>query len=193
MDEAHTMKYSIHLGANKMYHDLRDMYCWPGMEKDVATYVKRLEEWTLQRLYMDKIVTRHGVHVSIISDQDGRFTLRSLVLWDEIGESRLIRPELVQETTDKVVLIKERLKAARDRQKSYADNSHTPLEFETVYNRATANLKLPLEEIKVDKTLCFFEELLEIWIGEVKKLKCSRILILKVCWNPKHGPEYTWE
>ncbi|GJT65325.1 hypothetical protein Tco_1016805 [Tanacetum coccineum] len=37
---------------------------------------------------------------------------------------------LVQETTDKVVLIKEKLKAARDRQKSYADNSHKPLEFE---------------------------------------------------------------
>ncbi|GKE97272.1 hypothetical protein Tco_1582127, partial [Tanacetum coccineum] len=46
----------------------------------------------------------------------------SPVLWDEIGESRLIRPELVQETIDKVVLIKERLKAPRERQKSYADN-----------------------------------------------------------------------
>ncbi|GKD93038.1 hypothetical protein Tco_1372875, partial [Tanacetum coccineum] len=44
------------------------------------------------------------------------------ILWAEIGESSLIGPELVQETTDKVVLIKEKLKAARDRQKSYADN-----------------------------------------------------------------------
>ncbi|GKC69707.1 hypothetical protein Tco_1115590 [Tanacetum coccineum] len=42
----------------------------------------------------------------------------------------LIRPELVQETTDKVVLIKEKLKAARDRQKSYVDNRRKPLEFE---------------------------------------------------------------
>ncbi|GJY57125.1 putative reverse transcriptase domain-containing protein [Tanacetum coccineum] len=41
-----------------------------------------------------------------------------------------IRPELVQEMTDKVVLIKQKLKAARDRQKSYADNRHKPLEFE---------------------------------------------------------------
>ncbi|GJS07299.1 putative reverse transcriptase domain-containing protein [Tanacetum coccineum] len=55
---------------------------------------------------------------------------RSPVLWAEIRESRLIRPELVQETTDKVVLIKERLNAARDRQKSYADNRRKPLEFE---------------------------------------------------------------
>nr|GEW51508.1 putative reverse transcriptase domain-containing protein [Tanacetum cinerariifolium] len=48
----------------------------------------------------------------------------------DIGESSLIRPELVQETTDKVVLIKEKLKAAGDRQKSYADNRRKPLEFE---------------------------------------------------------------
>ncbi|GJY24412.1 putative reverse transcriptase domain-containing protein [Tanacetum coccineum] len=55
---------------------------------------------------------------------------RSPILWAEIGESSLIGPELVQETTDKVVLIKEKLKAARDRQKSYADNRRKPLEFE---------------------------------------------------------------
>ncbi|GKD75644.1 putative reverse transcriptase domain-containing protein [Tanacetum coccineum] len=55
---------------------------------------------------------------------------RSLVLWAEIGESRLIGPVLVQETTDKVILIKEKLKAARDCQNSYADNRHKPLGFE---------------------------------------------------------------
>nr|GFA02608.1 putative reverse transcriptase domain-containing protein [Tanacetum cinerariifolium] len=138
----------------------------------------------LARIYIDEIVTRHGVPVSIISDRDGRFTsrcwqtvqkalgmrldmstvyhhqtngqmaefsynnsyhsnircapfealygrkCRSLVLWAEIGESSLIGPELIQETTDKVVLIKEKLKAARDRQKSYADNRRKMLEFE---------------------------------------------------------------
>nr|GEZ70390.1 reverse transcriptase domain-containing protein [Tanacetum cinerariifolium] len=55
---------------------------------------------------------------------------RSHVLWTEIGESSLIGPELVQETTDKVVLIKEKLKAARDCQKRYADNRRKSLEFE---------------------------------------------------------------
>ncbi|GKD91193.1 putative reverse transcriptase domain-containing protein, partial [Tanacetum coccineum] len=54
---------------------------------------------------------------------------KSPVLWAEIGESSLIGPELVQETTDKVVLIKEKLKVARDHQKSYADNRRKPLEF----------------------------------------------------------------
>nr|GEZ81515.1 putative reverse transcriptase domain-containing protein [Tanacetum cinerariifolium] len=41
MDEAHTSRYSIHLGADKMYYDLRDLYWWPGMKKDIAEYVSR--------------------------------------------------------------------------------------------------------------------------------------------------------
>nr|GFA64806.1 putative reverse transcriptase domain-containing protein [Tanacetum cinerariifolium]GFA93124.1 putative reverse transcriptase domain-containing protein [Tanacetum cinerariifolium] len=57
---------------------------------------------------------------------------RSIVLWAEIRESRLIGPEMVPETTDKVVLIKESLKAERDRQKIYADNRHKPLELKLV-------------------------------------------------------------
>ncbi|GJW40353.1 hypothetical protein Tco_0066198 [Tanacetum coccineum] len=55
---------------------------------------------------------------------------RSPVLWAKIRESSLIGPELVQEMTDKVVLIKQKLKAARDHQKSYADNRRKLMEFE---------------------------------------------------------------
>ncbi|GJS45230.1 hypothetical protein Tco_0595351 [Tanacetum coccineum] len=116
------------------------------------------------------------------------------VLWAEIKESRLIGPEMVHETTDKVVQIKERLKATRDCQKSYVDNKCKPLEFSvgdqvllkvspwkgimrfgkkgklapSVHDTfhvsnlkkclADANLHVPLEEIKVDKTLHFVEE-----------------------------------
>ncbi|GJY06995.1 putative reverse transcriptase domain-containing protein, partial [Tanacetum coccineum] len=39
MDEAHKSRYSLHPRADKMYYDLRDMYWWPGMKRDVATYV----------------------------------------------------------------------------------------------------------------------------------------------------------
>ncbi|GJW94486.1 putative reverse transcriptase domain-containing protein [Tanacetum coccineum] len=41
VDEAHATKYSIHAGADKMYHDLRDMYWWPSMKRDIATYVSK--------------------------------------------------------------------------------------------------------------------------------------------------------
>ncbi|GJY90069.1 putative reverse transcriptase domain-containing protein [Tanacetum coccineum] len=144
MDEAHKTKYSVHPGADKMYHDLRDMYWWPGMKRDIAIYASKcltcskvktehqrpsgllqqpeIPEWKwdkitmdfitklprtksghdtmwviddiltksahflairedystkrLARLYIDEIVTRHGVPVLIISDRDGRFTSR---------------------------------------------------------------------------------------------------------------------
>ncbi|GKC42665.1 putative reverse transcriptase domain-containing protein, partial [Tanacetum coccineum] len=180
---------------------------------------------------------------------------RSPILWAKIGESSLIGPELVQETTDKVVLIKEKLKAARDRQKSYADNRRKPLKYEVgdrvslkvspwkgmihvgkkgklvprhvgpfeILERISlvayrlrlpeelsivhdtfhvsnlkmclvdANLHVPLDEIKIDKTLCFIEELVEIMDREVRSLKRSKISLVKVRWNLKCGPEFTWE
>ncbi|GJY09270.1 putative reverse transcriptase domain-containing protein [Tanacetum coccineum] len=101
---------------------LRNMYWWPGMKRDIATYVNLHDE--------------HGVPVSIISDRDGRFTSRCWQTVQKALETRLdmstdYHPQMDgQKTTDKVVLIKEKLKAARDRQKSYADNRRKPLEFE---------------------------------------------------------------
>ncbi|GJZ97939.1 putative reverse transcriptase domain-containing protein [Tanacetum coccineum] len=163
-----------------------------------AHFLATYEDYSMEklaRLYIDEIFARHGVPVSIISDRDGRFEAlngrkcRSPVLWAKIGESRLIGPELVQETTDKVVLIEEKLKAARDRQKSYADNRHTPLEFKVSWHRGGNTVSL--DEIKIDKTLHFVEELVEIMDRKVKSLKRGKILIVKVLWSSKHGPEFT--
>ncbi|GKB59427.1 putative reverse transcriptase domain-containing protein, partial [Tanacetum coccineum] len=53
----------------------------------------------------------------------------SPIMWAEVGEGQLIGPNLVQETTEKISRIKDRLKAACDRQKSYADKMRKPLEF----------------------------------------------------------------
>nr|GFB69630.1 putative reverse transcriptase domain-containing protein [Tanacetum cinerariifolium] len=54
-------------------------------------------------------------------------------------------------------------------------------------------LAIPLDEIQVDDKLNFIEEPVEIIDREVKRLKQSRILIFKVRWNSKRGPEFTWE
>ncbi|GJZ88512.1 hypothetical protein Tco_0660294 [Tanacetum coccineum] len=130
----------------------------------------------------------------------------------------LIGPELVQETTEKVSQIKDRLKAARDRQKSYADKRMKPLEFsvglvayilrlpkelngvhDTFYVSnlkkclADPTLQVPLTKIQVDAKLNFAEEPVEILEREFKKLKRSRIAIVKVRWNSKRGLEFTWE
>nr|GEW38616.1 putative reverse transcriptase domain-containing protein [Tanacetum cinerariifolium] len=170
----------------------------------------------LERLYIDVIVAQHGVPMSIILDRDGRFTLhfwkmvrkslgirldlsiayhpqtdgqtkfsynnsyhssircasfealygrkcRSPVLWAEIRKSGLIGPELVLETTDKV--------------KRLAD----------------VNFHVPLNEIKVDTILRFVEEPIEIMDQEIKKLKRRKITLVKVRWNSKRRPEFTWK
>nr|GEU35405.1 integrase, catalytic region, zinc finger, CCHC-type, peptidase aspartic, catalytic [Tanacetum cinerariifolium] len=95
---------------------------------------------------------------------------KSPVLWAKIRESWLIGPELVQETSDTVVPIKERLKVARDRQKSYADNRHKLLEFETIL------LGLP-EDIYAAIDSC--ETAQEIWLRVQQMMKGSDIGIQK--------------
>ncbi|GJT88120.1 putative reverse transcriptase domain-containing protein [Tanacetum coccineum] len=319
MDEAHKSRYSVHPGADKMYYDLRDMYWWPGMKRDIATYVSEcltcakvkaehqrpsgllqqpeIPEWKLTksahflairedysmeklaRLYTDEIVARHGVPVSIISDRDARFTsrlwqtfqkalgtrldmstayhpqtdgqsertiqtledmLRAYTLgiryasvrshmeenvghwlWVEIGEGSLIGPELVQETTNKVVVIKERLPSGErscrlgrawfilgrlvklaevcrafeilKRISSVAYRLRLPEELSGVHDTfhmsnlkkylADASLHVPLNEIKVDKTLRFVEEPVEIMDREIKSLKRSKISLVKSAVN----------
>ena len=41
MEESHSSRYSIHPGSTKMYRDLREVYCWEGMEKDIAEFVAK--------------------------------------------------------------------------------------------------------------------------------------------------------
>ncbi|GJU46909.1 putative reverse transcriptase domain-containing protein [Tanacetum coccineum] len=172
MDEAHTSRYSVHPSADKMYYDLRDLYWWPGMKRDIAEYQAfqkalgtRLDistayhpqtdgqsERTIQTLedmlracVMDfggswdthlpliEFSYNNSYHTSIkcapFEALYGR-KCRSPVIWTEVVESQLIGPEIVQETTEKIVQIKERLKTARTRQKSYADKRRKPIEFQ---------------------------------------------------------------
>ncbi|GJT71310.1 putative reverse transcriptase domain-containing protein [Tanacetum coccineum] len=256
----------------------------------------------LARLYLNEIVARHGVQISIISDHGSHFTsrfwqsmqealgtrldmsmayhpqtdgqsdyhasvrcapfealygrkCRSPIMWAEVGEGQLIGPELVQETTEKILQIKDRIKTAHNRQKSYTDKRRNPLEFSVGDNvllkvspwkgvvhfgkkgklaprfvrpfeiiekvgpvayrldlpeelngvhdtfhvsnlkkcLADPTLQVPLDEIRVNAKLNFLEEPMEILEREFKKLKRSRIAIVKVWWNSKRGPEFTWE
>nr|GEY69000.1 reverse transcriptase domain-containing protein [Tanacetum cinerariifolium] len=55
---------------------------------------------------------------------------RSLVCWSEVGDSQLTGPELIRETTKKIIQIKKRLITARSRQKSYVDMRRKPMEFD---------------------------------------------------------------
>src|ERR671933_401633 len=58
---------------------------------------------------------------------------------------------------------------------------------------ADENLTIPLEDIQIDDQLHFVEEPVEVMEREIKKLKRTRIPIVKIRWNSRRGPEYTWE
>ncbi|GJX72453.1 putative reverse transcriptase domain-containing protein [Tanacetum coccineum] len=167
---------------------------------------------------------------------------RSPVCWTEVGEAQILGPELIQETTEKIIQIKQRMQAARDRQKSYADLKRKPMEFQVedkvmlkvspwkgvvrfgkrgklnpryvgpfkviervgevayklelpeelsrVHNtfhvsnlkkcHADEPLAVPLDGLHLDDKLHFVEEPLEIVGREVKRLKQSRIPLVKV-------------
>ncbi|GJZ08550.1 putative reverse transcriptase domain-containing protein [Tanacetum coccineum] len=55
---------------------------------------------------------------------------RSPICWVEVGDAQLTGPEIIHETTEKIIQIKKRIQAARDRRKSYTDRRRKPLEFE---------------------------------------------------------------
>jgi len=54
---------------------------------------------------------------------------RSLICWEEVGDQKLLGPDLVQDMTEKILMIRKRMRAAQSRQKSYADQRRRPLEF----------------------------------------------------------------
>ncbi|GJX56017.1 putative reverse transcriptase domain-containing protein [Tanacetum coccineum] len=148
---------------------------------------------------------------------------RSPVCWAKVGDVQLTGPENIHETIKKIVQIRQRLQAARDRQRRYANLNpwyirpfkileriglvayklELPEELSNVHNTFhISNLKkclsdeslvIPMKELRLDDKLNFMEEPVEIMDREVKQLKQSRIPIVKVRWNSKRGPEFTWE
>nr|GEX13848.1 putative reverse transcriptase domain-containing protein [Tanacetum cinerariifolium] len=134
---------------------------------------------------------------------------RSPVCWSEVRDAQLTGLELIREMTEMIVQIKNRLLAARSRQKSYADVWRKPLEFEIlswigpvaykldlpqelygIHNTfhvsnlkkclANEELVILLDEVKINDKLHFIKEPIEIMDREVEQLKQSRIPIVKV-------------
>nr|GEX50345.1 putative reverse transcriptase domain-containing protein [Tanacetum cinerariifolium] len=277
MDEAYKSKFSVHLGVDKMYYDLKDRYWWPGMKKEIAVYVSKcltclkvkaehqrpsgllqqheILEWKWERIAMDFQVNARGIRnpfrmstayhpktdgqsertIQTLEDILRRCVLKFGGSWDvhlplvefsynnsyhssvrcasfEALYGRKCRSSIMWAE------IKDGLKAARYRQKSYADKRRKPLEFNVgdyvflkvspwkgvVRFRKKGKLAPrfigPFEITErigpIAYRLRLLEELnepVEILEREFKKLKRGRISIVKVRWKSKRDPEFTWE
>ncbi|GJR04698.1 putative reverse transcriptase domain-containing protein [Tanacetum coccineum] len=152
MHELHKCKYSIHPGSDKMYHDLKKLYWWTNIKAKIATYTDGQIERTIQTLEdmlracvvdfgngcgknlpLVEFSYNNSYHTSIKAAPFEALYDRkcpSPVSWAEVGDNQLTGLEIIHETTEKIVQIKNRIQAARDHQKSYADVRRKPLEFQ---------------------------------------------------------------
>ncbi|GJT63580.1 putative reverse transcriptase domain-containing protein [Tanacetum coccineum] len=209
--------YSMHPGADKMYHDLRDMYWWPGMKRDIATtksghgiiwlvvdkltksayFLATREDYSMEklaRLYIDEIIARHGV-------PDVHLPLAEFSYNNSYHSSIPCAP--FEALYERKFLVKENLKAVRDRQKSYDDNRRKPLEFE-VGDKVLLKVS-PWKGYSCDSF--FWKERLPeelssehdtFHVSNLKKCLADAnqhvpLDEIKVRWNSKRGPKFTWE
>ncbi|GJR96316.1 putative reverse transcriptase domain-containing protein [Tanacetum coccineum] len=191
MDKAYTSRFSVHPGADKMYYDLRDLYWWPGMKRDIAELTKSAhflpirEDYKTEKLakiYVNEIAARQGVPVSIISDRDGRFTSHLWQAFQEALGTRLdmstaYHPQTDGQSERTIQTLEDMLRACvMDFGGSW--DTHLPL-IECLWMRSRL------------MKISFVEEPIEIVERDVKKLKRIRIPLVKVRWNSRQGAEVT--
>ncbi|GJY54003.1 putative reverse transcriptase domain-containing protein [Tanacetum coccineum] len=310
MNEAHTSKYSVHPRADKMYYDLRDLYWWPEMKKDIAidpewkwenitmdfivkllrtssghdaiwVIVDRLTKSThflavredfktekLARLYINEIVESHGTQLDLSTayhpeiDGQSERTIQTLedmlracainfggnwdthlplvefsynnsyhtsvkcasleplygrkcrmpIAWAElefsVGDKVLLKvsPKKGMVRFDKRSKLLPRYIRPFDMVERVGPliyRLRLPQELVGIHDTflvlnlkkclTDVNLHVPLKEVRIDDKLRFVEEPIEIMDREVKKLKRNWIPIVKVHWNSRRGPEFTWE
>ncbi|GJY56110.1 putative reverse transcriptase domain-containing protein [Tanacetum coccineum] len=162
----------------------------------------------LARLYLNEIVSRHGVPISIISDRDSCFTSR---FWQSMQEalgtrldmSTAYHPQTDVQSEHTIQTLEDMLRVCvLDFGGSW--DVHLPLvvvgegqlirpeSSEEDYKKISQDIRIDLR-LRVILAKGVYEEPVEILEREFKKLKRSRIAIVKVRWNSKHGPEFTWE
>nr|GEX17319.1 reverse transcriptase domain-containing protein [Tanacetum cinerariifolium] len=160
MDEAHTSRYSVHPGMDKMYYDLKDLYWWPGMKRDIVEYVSKY------------LTTKHEYILSPETDGQSERTIQTL---EDMGKlaPRYVGPFKIVECVGWVAY---RLKLPQELSCIH-DTFHVSNLKKYL---AESDAQIPLEEIKIDESLRFVEEPIKIMERDMKKLKRRRIPLVKV-------------
>ncbi|GJU55432.1 putative reverse transcriptase domain-containing protein [Tanacetum coccineum] len=177
MDEAHKNRYSIHPGVDKMYHDLRDMYWWPGMKKDIATYISKC--LTCSKVSRDDRQGRSDQgEAQAARDRQKSYAnnrrkplefevkdqgLLKVLPWKGVmrfGKKGKLAPRYVGpfEILERICPVAYRLRLPMELSEVH-DTFHVSNLKKCL---ADATLHVPLDEIKIDKTLHFVKEPLEI-------------------------------
>ncbi|GJW42909.1 putative reverse transcriptase domain-containing protein [Tanacetum coccineum] len=189
MHESHKSKYSIHPGSDKMYQDMKKLYWWPNMKADIATYVSKcltcakvkaehqrpsgllvqpkIPEWKWDNITMD-FVTK------LPKSSQGYDTI-----WGKL-RPRYVGPFKVLEKFGEVAY-----KLELPEELSRVHNTFHVSNLKKCY--ADEPLAVPLDGLHFDDKLQFVEKPVEIMDHEGKRLKRSRIPLVKVRWNSKRG------
>nr|GEU30967.1 putative reverse transcriptase domain-containing protein [Tanacetum cinerariifolium] len=215
MHESHKTKYSIHMGFDKMYQDMKRLYWWPNMKADITTYVSKcltcakvkvehqrqsgllvqpkIPEWKWDNITMDFVM-------KLPKSSQGYDTIWVIV--DRLTKSAIFVP--MRKTDHMETLARIYLKeVVLDKVETVAYKLELPQELSRVHNTFhVSNLKkchadeplvVPLDGLHFDDKLHFVEEPIKIVDREVKRLNRNRIPLVKVRWNSRRGPEFTWE
>ncbi|KAD7477252.1 hypothetical protein E3N88_00388 [Mikania micrantha] len=116
---------------------------------------------------------------------------RSPICWTEFGKKGKLAPRYVGhfKILERIGKVAYKLQLPPE-----LSNVHPTFHVSNFRKSLTdQDLQVPLDDIRVNDTMHFVEKPVEIMDREVKKLKRSRIPIVKVRWESKRGPEFTWE
>ncbi|KAJ9547259.1 hypothetical protein OSB04_019802 [Centaurea solstitialis] len=163
LKEAHKSRYSIHLGADKMYKDLRKYYWWPGMKRDLASFVGRCLTCSEVKAENQKPSGKP------LEFQVGDKVLLKVSPWKGLvrfGKRGKLSPRYVGpfEIIERIDLVAYRLKLPEELNGIH-DTFHVSNHKKCITDEFQV---VPLEEVYVDKTLHFVEEPIEILDREVK-------------------------
>ncbi|KAJ9565069.1 hypothetical protein OSB04_001035 [Centaurea solstitialis] len=181
LSDAHKSKYSIHPGMDKMYRDLKLLYWWPGMKKDV-------------RRFIEKCMTCLQVKVE---HQKPFGELQPLEIpkwkWDHITMDFVMKLPRTKKgpfkITQKVGEVAYRLELPTELQKI-----HSTFHVSNLRKcLADEEMKVPLEEIRVNERLTYVEQPERIIDRAIRRLRNKEVPLVKVQWKYHKGRNATWE